>query len=1030
MLSYKQFYRKIGTRNATDMINPRILNSDELEFPSESILMWVDPSSIPTGPSYMDNMLTKSKLPVVISPDKYLGETLGIYRENGSVTVNKLIQNVKKSSKGFKFIKSGSTKINLNSKKLLIFNFGLLNNLYKYSANPLEEYYKWYNSYQTTIISSKNTTASTNRHKFISIKMPISIPSRIDLDKFSKNMSRHGLDKFSTPAHLNILDIWRMLTPDIKDTSTYSKLDISDYENITLIFNRDNKLTLLNLKTLLGFVKEYDVDSKVTKYPASTVRKMFYVYISKFITNKGKSEYEIINNNDENLDNFNADTYDDNDMKSLSDKEIDEHVNKSLVDPSTKIDNGIETMITSSEVNDIIDDDDNTYSTIDDVIKENISPESLVSSNIDKLLENKLISKNKATKLKNTLSNQSIMNINIPGKKNIKLTELLNITSKDLEISDKDKKLPASRVYEDSANEVDTIGAFDSKYINDVYYKDIVSTIYSMQSANIVIDDYSIEKVDDIMGGYEEHTISITPLNGSPSKITFRLPIIKETGEFKMSGNNYRIRKQKSDLPIRKLSSTRVSLSSYYGKLFITKATHKKDDIGFWFRKQLINKNDTLDGLRDIILVPPVNSDHILPLVYMNISRYVKSFKLNKYTYNFDYESRHELLKNGTRDMVKNIEKENMVLIGTNGTNNIFMDFENKLWEDTGSSYKEIDSIYKQLGLDISKAPIEYANIKIFRETIPVVVILGYYIGLNKLIKLLGVKYKEYPVKTRVNVEENQYKVIFKDIQLVIDKDNGKGDLIIGGLRSIQKIIKTIDYKTLNKANLYTVLFNAMNLPILYVNEIKLLNDMYVDPITKTLLESINEPVTFKGLLIRSCDLLTDDNYVNPNNITGMVVKGYERIPGMMYNQIVKGIKEHNNKSIFSKSKINISPFSVWRNINEDSTTVLVDDLNPIAELKQAEDMTYLGFNGRSKEGLSRNTRSMHESEIGIVSEASKDSGDVGVTMYLSANPKIKNVRGIVGQYNNKVDSKGSTMSTTSLLMPGSNLDDVKRLRN
>ena len=203
---------------------------------------------------------------------------------------------------------------------------------------------------------------------------------------------------------------------------------------------------------------------------------------------------------------------------------------------------------------------------------------------------------------------------------------------------------------------------------------------------------------------------------------------------------------------------------------------------------------------------------------------------------------------------------------------------------------------------------------------------------------------------------------------------------------------------------------------------------MYVDPISLSILKQMKEPTNFKGLLIRSTELLTDDNYKNPNSIDGMSIKGYERIPGMMYKELITALKEYENKTYFSKSKLTVNPYSILNKLNEDSTTTLIDDLNPMATLKQEEDVTFLGMNGRTKETLARETRVFNTNEVGIISEATRDSGDVGVSAYLSADPLITNTRGMVGEYDPNKDHPVNIYSTSAMLCPFILSDDGKRV--
>jgi len=105
---------------------------------------------------------------------------------------------------------------------------------------------------------------------------------------------------------------------------------------------------------------------------------------------------------------------------------------------------------------------------------------------------------------------------------------------------------------------------------------------------------------------------------------------------------------------------------------------------------------------------------------------------------------------------------------------------------------------------------------------------------------------------------------------------------------------------------------------------------------------------------------------------------------------------------------------------------MLVDDLNPIAALKQVEDVTYLGNGGRSKETMNENAREFNQSEVGIISEAVKDSGDVGISVFMSANPQLDNVRG-VNLNKRKKPGPSNIFSTSAMLAPVTDKDDGKR---
>ena len=1042
MLEYKQLYMSIGNRKIADIIEPKILTDTSLEYPNKTMLFWLSPSDIPTGPTSEYGYLANLKLPVVITLDKYTDGTLGNFKENVSNRPSSIIANLRKDAKDFKYLNQGVNKMELSSNRVLIFNIGIINSLYRYSPHPLNLYYKWYNHFKSSINMVTNAVTGFGRNKFVFIKVPVNLPTRLEFERHAKNVSRLTLDTFNTYQHFNMLDIWKLLDPALRGESILNNIPEEEMNNITLVFTMDNKVSLLNLGLLVSIVKEYTIKSVLEKYPARTVRKLFYIFISKLISNSatvdkdtGTKHNDLLKGSISNITDYtkDVDLVNEVDVNNILKNELVESLDRDIsnVNDDDVHHEEVEALITSSDIKSVIELDMVTYNHIKELLDEDIKQHKTVMKNIEKLKEVKLITKNKYDKLVETIDSQDNTMISLPGKKPVMLKELLNITSKDLMLDKKETKLPDSKTVFDKTYEYDTIGLFDKKYLENVYDKDLTSTIYAFQNNGIIVDDYEVTRTDGLLGSYDTHKLKLTPLSGGTSSISFRLPVIDNSGEFMISSNKYRVRKQKATLPITKIDNTKVALSSYYGKLFITKATYKKDDIGFWFRKQLIAKYDSNPNLKDLVLMEQSNMDAILPLDYGNISRYVKSFKLNGIVYNFEYSSRSKLLNDKTNERLTKLEMAGYVLIGVDASKNpIMMDMDNRVWKFTPDKNVELDSIYDQLEIDMSNAPIEHADIKIYKMMLPVALLLSYYIGLTQLMKLLNTKYKIVEGNKRTELQPNEYVIKFKDIKLVVEKDFAISDMVISGLNGIDNVTKEVEFEYFNKQDNYNLIFHKLGLSVLYVNEIKLLKDMFVDPITKSLLKELNEPLNFKGLLVRSCELLIDDNYINPNNIANAVIKGYERIPGMVYSEMIRAIKEHNNKSVFSKSNISIKPYSIWAKINEDSTTVLVDDLNPIAEMKQSEDLSLLGSHGRSKVGINRAAREIHPSEIGIVSEATKDSGDVGISMYLSANPKIESLRGIVGKFNLEEDGISTTLSTTSLLMPGSNKDDVKRLTN
>lgn len=1029
MIKYEVLYKKIGFRKVLHLIEPIVVDGKEFTFPRNSILFWYKTSDVPVSISKDYGYLANLKKPYINTRMEIKGDTLGSLRHL-SIPSTKQIKNLKEHEKSFKFLKPDVKKISLSSNTLLVYNYGNLNYNYRYSPNPLNNYYKWYNSFLTMVVDANSVNSGSNRIKFITIDLPAAIPAKNEIEHFLININKGSLDTLINYKYFNLLEIFRFLSLKHREKSLlYKNIPIEEWENVNFMFTYNGNITLVNMKMLGTLLKDSGVESKIKSYKEETVIKIMIIFFNKILEEVGHSLAEVddgkVKSNTSNIVDVIKDDTDVQNVVNLDDVIKNELVHKTDVEDADDTDI-ISDTISKVDTDAVLADTTNDKVLTDEEImysKDGDAQEKILGD-IHALKDNKLVTKNEFDKVSSIIKNQDKMPS--PFKEDKKtLKEARTYTSDEIKINSKDTALPDNAVVLDKTMNFDSLGTLDKKYLKDTYKKDLINTVYSLQKASVVIEDYEVTENKNVLGGIQTHTMKIKPLNGSASTIKVNLPIIDKDGSFKLSGNKYRMRKQKSDNPIRKISNTKVGLTSYYGKLFITKASYKKDDYGFWFQKQLLNKYEEDPKLKDIVSIPVVNIDCKIPKRYGQISRYVKEFRYGNKLFYFEYKTRHKIIK----DMdIKKIEKNGVVLVGIEGKTPIVMSDDNRLFTYTNGVYTEIDDIVTMLHFDKSKAPIEFISGKIFKENIPVGILLSYYLGFDNLLKFLKVKYETYPSGKREPVGDNQFVIRFKDKKYYITKDDGKNDLILAGIATKAKIIKDIESSAMNKRDSFGVVFTALGLPLLYSNEIKMLETMFIDPITKQILEYGKEPTTFRGVLVKSAEILVDDNYKHPNDLNNMVLKGYERIAGMMYKELIISLRTNNNKSFFGKSKIELNPYSVINKITEDSTVVLVDDLNPMASLKQKYDVTYLGANGRTEETMNKASREVHPSEIGVVSEGAKDSGAVGISALLSANPKIASTRGEKGDYDIKKDGWSSTLSSSGLMAPFEINDDVKRL--
>lgn len=966
-----------------------------------------------------------------------------------------------------------------------------------YTPHIHNMYYKWKNGVDTLVnLTIPDTLRNRQIFISLELPDIIPTFANLEKYSKYPIVNNDLLKVFNDYKLLNLLELWKLFSPKVvksKDdpekrvvvvNSIFRDL-LPKMDNTHIIFSINGKYTVINLRVLISIFPEYGVsnDYHISKMSsAETGRRLFRIFIEHIIRNKGLNEDEVKENVDRekaagaislsdnilnisnteqevnsnvNSDSKNITDANKTDIPAMSNtpqntvnddqepKAVDINVDE-LFQEVDDTDMGNEDDITGKEFNDFVNDMVRSFDTemivegleeipnktIDDINKP-LDAENDLRIKIDVLLNSGMITKKQAEKFKTMLDNKTTAKS--PYDENVPLLDVLDISKDNYEIGDT-TITPTPAVIKDSYNK-NIIGPMDETYITQHYEKDIVRMVYSVfENSGMIIDDFTITKSDSILGGVETHSVTVQPITGGRS-FTLKplLPTFNPDGTFKMSGNTYVLTKQRADLPIRKISSSEVSLSSYYGnKLFIERARLKANDIGYWFKQQINKKNYNDPRLTSLVSLSCDNEGIKLPKDYEIISRYIQSFKWNGTSFQFKYGSRYEIINEKDNAKIKNFEKtDNSVVIGSDTKNYFFMRYSDstivRYSRDT-NDITLLNRIFDILEIKIEQSPIESTSIRIYSADFPTGLLLAYYLGLENLLGLLKTEYATIDKDSRYRVTSDEYSLNFKDMRLIVKRDYGINDLIIGGLLSFNRLWGQVSINYLNSESSFNIVMDILEIPTLYKNEIKMLETLFIDPITLTNLQKMKEPESFVGLLVRANQMLLDDSYENPTDIQGMTIKGHERVAGMYYTAYVNAIRDQRNKSYYTNNAvIDVPPFSIMQAINSDSTTMLVDDLNPIASIKQKHAVTFLGMHGRSKDGMGKTTRILLPSEIGIISEGTKDSGQVGITASMTAAPAITDIRGHVRAFNPDVDDFNSIVSISGLISPAGESDDLKR---
>lgn len=595
---------------------------------------------------------------------------------------------------------------------------------------------------------------------------------------------------------------------------------------------------------------------------------------------------------------------------------------------------------------------------------------------------------------------------------------------------------------------------FDSEYVNGVMEHDTANMILSLQRAGIAVTGFQKEEYTDALSRTIDYRIKVTPVYGKESTLSFQLPKVDRNGKYMINGVKYYMRKLRMDKPIRKINSSEVCLTSYYGKLFVERSKKKVSSFDNWLvaatSADIIGENSKITGA---VYGNSYGENQPVPRTYSALAQTYLEFQLNGIHFYWDYE-------NIGKNFPTRIKAADRTPVGKRGDITIYMDKNGRLYE---GGDKLLGSIPSMLGLDDSSSPEEVVVLRCMGQEIPIGIVLAYLVGLNKLADVLytgkvtlesaiypemgGMESilsslaislesdevrPEYPRRrikgAKRDTTSNEFEVIFGDEIWVFPRDNSKASMIFASLNLWKKHLRTMQVAELSDRAYYQPMFMEAGLSSRHVNEISLIDELFLDPIAIENLKHMGEPTAMRPLFIRAVEMLVDDNHKSDLDTSLILVKGYERMNGAVYKAVIDSVRNYRNKPISTKTSIDLNPFEVLTSIQKDPSVSLVEDSNVIHNLKEKENMTYSGTGGRSKRAMTRRTRVFHKTDVGIRSESGVDSGDVGINMFMPPNPNIVSLRGAVQTVDVKDAPSSQIVSTSMLTSPFAEYDDPKRV--
>lgn len=494
---------------------------------------------------------------------------------------------------------------------------------------------------------------------------------------------------------------------------------------------------------------------------------------------------------------------------------------------------------------------------------------------------------------------------------------------------------------------------------------------------------------------------------GKRFTMTLDIPKLISNRFMKLRGNEKALIGQLMLLPVVKTDGDAVQLVSNYSKIFI----YRKSPSGLSKSSPIVNKIvkalSKYEG-KDIKVIDGDNRKvcirYELPMEFIDLACMYSKIKfkdgsyisfnmdeLSKIPFDKSYFPKGSPESKATDEMLAN---KYLACYVVNGKKIPFIDTSidmgilNILRSHDKSG--EFDKIYQSVS--VAKR-LMYSEASIMNTKIPVVVLLSYNIGLQRLLNRVGIKYEFQ--ETRPS-RENTY-IKFEDGYLVYHSDDPGHNMLMNGL--MQCDFNDYSIKQINSKDMWLDILDDFGGRI-KADGFDNFYDLMIDPITKEICKTLNVPDNYVDLMIYGNDLLVDNKFNRHTDITGNRLRTNEVIVGHLYQVLAKAFGAYRTMIKRSKGQ---ATFSAKRSavidsiLTHDQTSSDLSTLTPLLEAETASKVTFKGLSGmNSDRAFGLDKRGYDNSMLGVLGISTGFSSTVGINRQTVIDAGVRNKRGFI----------------------------------
>lgn len=570
----------------------------------------------------------------------------------------------------------------------------------------------------------------------------------------------------------------------------------------------------------------------------------------------------------------------------------------------------------------------------------------------------------------------------------------------------------------------------DMRFINFQKSYNINSDIFNMlaslssKSYPVSVIDVKVEDTSTNMDLIDTYTVNLEDGFGKRSTIVFDIPKFKNNRFMKLRGNEKVMSGQLFLLPCVKTDEGTVQCVSNYNKIFIYR--HGLAGRSYPSSDRFIKAIRKLEDPTVKVFTgdnTAICSKYELPTDYIDLAANLNRIETKEKIYYFNQDDYRTLYTvNPERGIPYSVNK-------ADGSIN---------YHDSNASEmiaaviaRELCSYSDKFNLlyEATKAAnrLNYSQASIMSNRIPLVVVIGYSIGFDNLMKKVAPGY--YYESKKYKYDPNTEGVIkFSDRNCYYPLTYANSMLLNGLSECPTETYKSTES---NRRSMWLDFLDEFGGRIL-ADGLDNFVDLFLDPITIEVCNHCKIPSNYFDMLIYANNLLANNKYNKHTDITGNRYRTNEIVAGYFYKALCKSYTDYKLAiKRGRKTGMTMKRSAVIDLVMQDPMLSDLSIMNPLLEIEAANSASFKGLSGmNSDRSYSLDKRTYDDTMVNKLALSTGFSANVGINRQTTIDMDIEGNRGYIKSSNDNTEdiSITKTFSMAEAVTPfGTTRDDPFR---